>query len=426
MLSYKEKYPLFNKNRHLKMTDATTLSSLSGLTTGKIKGTFQASDKDNPNCIFSAFNENETLSGTTVTLNVAGLYPLSFRAITTYGTDLYFSIEETVLGTPDYFLDGNIHNYEVIIDGVNNRFVVDGTTYSGADLVFSSGSQTTQEFLDTGLTELNIGVARVKHGNPDDIGTFYTYGNIQKTEVYDSIDTLLYACAVSGNDISASAVTIQINNDILNLDMKNNVIDKSDIPKTITTTGALTFADGKYGEPLSSRTYSNGQTDAWDNTEEIANFSLSCWYESNGNSVFDRLHLLTNSLGTLSNFGSIDIMFAADTLTILWADASTAKEHSGFYFNGIAKNRKHFVVVNYDYDNKNVIVYLNGKNITGNAQTDFWKYALNNMKKMEVGNYQVGQKTGSPDVPNGSISDLKINKYLLSKEDIKAEYRKPK
>lgn len=227
---FTEKYPLLNGDRHLKIDDPTIVQNKA---TGRLQFTFQSTEAKIHNV--GTFTEDLYANLHTSPRIVVSNTNVHFIMYSNSYADLVFKI-------PYNCTDGGIYDIEIIVDGVDNRILVNEVVQIPT---FTIGTKTTSSFIANNIIEFLVG-----NGNEYDR---ILKGNLTKFIVYDTdLTTVRYSLTTNGTNITASSPTTWVKNTTLELNFNNSLIDISDTPKTVTAYNSPTFVSNRYGIALSA------------------------------------------------------------------------------------------------------------------------------------------------------------------------------
>lgn len=426
---YTEKYPIFNGNRYLSMTDTTTLSNLSGLTEGVIEGSFRF---ENGSFLVVNNLSQDTTNSDRIWVDVTIADNLTYNSALRFNynddftdVDLSFYINSLPY---DYFVDGEVHEYKIILDPTNgHNIIVDNINYQ-SNISFGNGTSTTPLFIPTNLSNLTIGVR--KFVNINGLSLFgYCKGIIYSTSI-KSLDelTTYYSVDINGEIIDASATTTLIKNTILDLQYNNSNVDISDNPKTVTASGTETYVDGRYGESLSAREFTGTQYELIDVSSESGtydNLTVSCFIKNNS-TISDTY---TNAIFTPYNTRVYDNSSIYFFVNNVFCNLNIGlRDFDGNVYRRIYElfeilDKWTHIVVKFDYINKTLVVIVNGKDISENYTTSS---DLSNMTPLAKDrDFYIGALSSIlGNDANCDIYTNRVRNYLMSDEESKAEYKK--
>jgi len=416
-LTYTERYELFNGNRYLSVDDSTIIQNKA---TGRITGRFKLEDNGEEQVILSYHNSAATTSLHRIEINSA---VGSFRFYYFDGTNSLSFSPITSLLPLDHFVDGLYHTFDITVDGINNKMILDSILYEDTDLLFDLGSKTTSLFSPVTLTSLILGVNSGKFSGSDIGLVTFSNGLISDLIVYDTdLTTPLYTLNTNGTEITASSPTTWIKNVILDLQYNNSNVDISDVPKTITASGTEVYSDGRYGEVLSARDFSG--TDRWDtmsNPTQLDIFNISGVVKRVGSTYAAYLMTSLDSTNTTDLLGNMGVVFTGLGLIVVWDNYNGVSYGGGYYPVDI--DTWYYVSVNYDSINETVDVYINGKLVqllhNSNYVGDYTR-----VQPLGVVDINIGNKSNGGRQTSGLVYNTKIRSYLMSKTEIKAEFKK--
>lgn len=208
---------------------------------------------------------------------------------------------------------------------------------------------------------------------------------------------------------------------LLDLQYNNSNVDTSDNPKTVTAHGDEVYTDGKYGEALSARSFTGTQYDSWNNTVEIEQYNVSGWIKTNStNSVM----LINDDKDVLNGRGTIAVQLSS-VIVVQWDGKNAENKQAGGVLNNLTDIGKWYhISVNFDSINKEVQVFLNARDVTHllidgtTIEVDF-----DRVKPLQIAEIQHGFRQ-YPNSINGNIYNIKVSDYLMSAEEIKADFKK--
>lgn len=428
--TYTEKYPLLNGNRYLKVADPSIFSNK---LKGSIYGTFKY-DRD-VRTVSNLFHFSSLTSNKTYTrlLIDNGLSALAFETSISGTSTLSFRINEIWS-----FLDKTkIYEYKLIVDGINNRIELrelggSWVVYEeGSGLTILTGAKTTQSFTNFTVEQLLFGFGqRLDGGVVVGIGAMFN-GNLYNKTIYDTdLVTPLYTLQTDGEIINANHTTTLIKNTVLDLQYNNSNVDTSDSPKTVTASGSQVYTDGLYGEALSARSFTGTQYDSWVNTENLTKYTVISWIKSNDIATGNNANYIINNNITSSlapAVGNISIRVVKEDINIFWNKGGSTILYGARIQNVIELNKWTHIAVSFDSVNKDIQVFLNAKNITNQlADLDISGYVfdVNYIQALPLATTFVGGNGNLPQTTNCDMYINKIIKYIISAEELKAEFKK--
>ncbi len=419
--TYEEKYPIWNDDRYLKVENPTTLG-VDGLTDGVIEFEFNTSFESRQN-VYSASNLLASNNSSSY-ISLAASGAIRFISFSSIGV-LNFYINSLPIFE---FCDGNRHSVLVIIDKIDNRIEVDGMVYNSSNLTFVSGNKNSGVFMPPDLTSLKIGYLDVIfNSNP-------AQGNFFKGIIYNfnikSLDelTTVYSLTTNGSQITASSPTTLIKNTLLELPFNNSIVDESDSPVTVTAHNSPTFVANRYGVNNSALSCTGNAYVGWNNTTEIPIYTVSGWIKSNN--IIDTNHLnflITdgNNTGIYAVFGQVAVMLVRAHIRIIWRmTPSTA--YGALLENVVELGVRLYIVVKFDSINNTIALIVNGKDLTSSlVQETGYTYDINEIQPLQTGTiFHGSQDNLLTRTSDCVIDDIVIRKYLISEEELKAEYLK--
>jgi len=426
--SSKEKYFL-NENRYYEVTDTIAISNLNGNATGRIYAKFRT-NSNKQQTIYSFRPQNQTgLSQVQLRLNFDFLteqYSLNF-VYRENSVLLRMYINPAVL--PIYSLsDGEIHEVEVIVDGIENRIIIDNVDYTVANggLIIDIGDETSTYFANS-IESIAVGV-NDRYNSTEMQKLHYFEGYIYEFKIFDTdLTTELYSATFDNEQISASATTVARYSTILDLPLNNSLTDLSDSPKTITENGTVAWEDGLFGELNSAAVFDNSDYLGFSLAEELSVYSISFWFISTGRDVStDRAVILTNDNNNITaELGSIGLMHSAlnDTSLKLNWDNFNGTNYAGGSIENIKINTWYHVVIELDATNNTVKAFLNSKDVTSKlADEGVYDYDLSRIQPLTISNYRIGNALANLTAAL-KLYNIKIKNYLMSQEEIVSEFK---
>jgi len=214
---------------------------------------------------------------------------------------------------------------------------------------------------------------------------------------------------------------------VLDLQYNNSNIDISDVPKVITANGAEVYTDGRYGELLSARNFTGTQYDSWVNTVEYDKYTVSGWIKHITNT--DELSFLINNdnkLNVADFYGTTAVGITSNVLVIIWDKDNGTTFGGGFLILDAVDAKWAHIAVSLDSINKTVAIKVNNKfydesNLVGNASVSV---DTSRIQPFTVNTVVSGYSPSSPRFPNCNIYNVKVRNYLISNEELKAEFKK--
>lgn len=422
-LYYRQKERLFKGKQYFEVTDSTVKSNISGLTTGKIKGKFKT----------KRFGDTISFTQVATTRKFVGVQigqsffddAFAFQYFNDGVVELRMYVD-----LPRFtFVDSKLHTYEIIVDGINNRIVIDNVTYDSLNgLKFTNGSKTTAAFMLPAITDISLGIFK-EYINPNYVFGGQVEGLIPTIEITDLSDNPYYSFESDGDNFSASHTTVYRKNDILNLPLNNSFTDISDNPKTITENGTITWEDGVFGELNSAAVFDNNDYLSFVNNENLEKYSVMGWIKHNENIDSNiASYLLANDIYTNYTPGSLAVLInyinSNVRLTIVLFSTSIVDIERYIFDLGLQPFKYHHIAVTFDSINKIVDVWVNGKYVNKSLNIST-SSDLSKVQPLPSATYFVGGQSNNISVlTDCSIYDVSIYKYLLTAEEIKEEFKR--
>ena len=180
-------YFTFTGSNFEEVTDTNILNPMSGITNGVIEFEYRTTSTTKQG-VFSITN---TLGGginnfADININEGVGEPIRFAAA--FDNDLLFNVNSLA---DNYFQDGEWHTVKCIIDGNNNRFIIDGNTYQDTQLTFTTGDKTTSKFFPLNNNFLNLGRRKV-WGVAQVLEQAYCTGDMRNFKITNVAETVTY------------------------------------------------------------------------------------------------------------------------------------------------------------------------------------------------------------------------------------------
>jgi len=178
----------FTGTNYEQTLDSGILNPMQGLTNGIIEFDYKTT-LSTEQAVISLTDVNTVQNDSNTSININRGIGEAIQFVSANPTQYFFFVSTLA---EDYFYDGAYHSIKLIIDGINNRFIIDGVTYEDTDITFSGGTKTTNSFMPSVISNMNVGRRYVIGAVGQLLDDWYCVGTIKNLKIKNVAETVTY------------------------------------------------------------------------------------------------------------------------------------------------------------------------------------------------------------------------------------------